>query len=56
MKTLILVEITHSKPLPENLALTDVLSARAYGHLVNKGQTSEVTAKVWQETDEMEQQ
>jgi hypothetical protein len=52
MKTQILVEITHKHPLPKDLSVTDVVSQRVYGYLVTKGQQSEVTAKVWQESDD----
>jgi len=44
-KTVVLLEINHDKSLPTSLDVSDVVSQRLYGWLLNAGLDAEVTAK-----------
>jgi hypothetical protein len=46
MKTVLIVEIDHQKPLPVKLDLTDAASQRIYGWLYSQGVEAGVKAKV----------
>jgi hypothetical protein len=37
MKTILQIEITHSKPLPDKTPITDIVSQRAYSYLYSQG-------------------
>lgn len=37
MKTMLVVEVTHSKPLPTKVPLTDILTDRVYNYLFAQG-------------------
>lgn len=52
MKTQILIEIDHKKPLPEKTPITDVIAQRVYGFLYANGVEAGVVAKLWDETKE----
>ena len=48
MKTTVIIEIDHEKPLPAKIAatLTDVIAQRVYGYLYAQGATVGVAARV----------
>lgn len=48
MKTVIIIEITHEKPLPAKIqdTLTDTIASRVYGYLYAQGAQVGVTAKI----------
>lgn len=48
LKTVIIIEITHEKPLPAKIqdTLTDTIASRVYGYLYAQGAQVGVTAKV----------
>ncbi len=48
MKTVIVLEIEHTKPLPNKTPLTDVVSQRVYGYLYSQGVEAGVRAALAQ--------
>lgn len=55
MKTYILVEVEHAKPLPAGLAVTDLIAQRLYGWLLNQNCAANVVAKMLDEAMREEQ-
>lgn len=52
MKTLIVLEIDHRKPLPEKTPITDVIAQRLYGYLYSQGVEAGVQARIEVEVKE----
>jgi hypothetical protein len=50
VKTILIVEIEHQKPLPVKLDLTDAASQRIYGWLYSNGVEAGVKARLTVET------
>jgi hypothetical protein len=54
MKTLIVLEIDHKKPLPTKSPITDIVAQRVYGYLYSQGCEAGVQARVEVEVKEQE--
>ena len=45
-ETLLIVKITHKKPLPKRVDITDIVSDRLYGYLFSQGCEASVRASL----------
>jgi hypothetical protein len=52
MKTEILVTITHAKPLPDKMPITDIVAQRIYSFIYANGVEVGVDARIWSEVKE----
>lgn len=53
MKTLLIVTIEHSKPLPEKVQITDIAGQRLYSYLYSQGVEAGVRVSLVQEKQEL---
>lgn len=53
MKTLLIITIEHTKPLPDKVPITDIASQRLYSYLYSQGVEAGVRASLVQEKVEL---